>query len=177
MIYIKKLLKKKKKKNGKKLKIKKFLSRGHLKTVRVREGMKLGQLLLAEANRASLWESHWAESYLLLIKLYTLFKDPFADIAHTAMIMEQLWEDAQNNTRLKIDKDEKIEGYLRSIQSRTRSHLLHEIKRRYRHPIWLREQPSTYYAVMYGSSWMPTDSPAQKKSVRTAYTGLALLRS
>ncbi|KAF8459685.1 hypothetical protein BDZ91DRAFT_741743 [Kalaharituber pfeilii] len=82
-----------------------------------------------------------------LIKLHTLFKDPLPDLAHTAMIIEQLWEEAQSNTGVKMDKDDKIEGYLRSIQSRTRSYLLHEIKKNIDILYGFADKPSTFIRV------------------------------
>ncbi|KAF8464831.1 hypothetical protein BDZ91DRAFT_763853 [Kalaharituber pfeilii] len=104
------------------------------------------------------------------------------------MIIEQLWEEAQSNAGVKMDKDDKIEGYVSSLlllkfevdtngpsesgcsfgQSNHGHGRIFYMKSKQISTSYMASRTSLQrsYAFMYGGSWKVTASPVQKKIVR-----------
>ncbi|RPB18123.1 hypothetical protein L211DRAFT_854439 [Terfezia boudieri ATCC MYA-4762] len=63
------------------------------------------------------------------IERITLFEEPLPDTDHTEYILAPVWKEAKIECRVDEERTSKIDAYLRSMQSHTRSHLVYEAKR------------------------------------------------
>ncbi|KAF8440697.1 hypothetical protein BGX38DRAFT_1272958 [Terfezia claveryi] len=63
------------------------------------------------------------------VEYITLFEDPFSDAQRMEEILDKVWRDVEQDHVTDHARDNKIDAYLRSVQSRTRSHIVHEAKK------------------------------------------------
>ncbi|KAF8427095.1 hypothetical protein BGX38DRAFT_1278846 [Terfezia claveryi] len=63
------------------------------------------------------------------IEYITLFEDPFPDAQRMEEILDKVWWDVERDHVTDHTRDNKIDAYLRSVQSRTWSYIVHEAKK------------------------------------------------
>ncbi|KAH0611277.1 uncharacterized protein H6S33_010542 [Morchella sextelata] len=82
------------------------------------------------ANVLSMQAQRIEKEYRILIGEHTLLHEPFPPAARLSILVVSMWATASRGVGCRVDLDEVVIKQVRSLHSRVRSHLMHEVKGR-----------------------------------------------